>query len=358
MAGLLKKRPLIALAMLLLSLFVIVIPIREEESPRSSVPSLYTGDTIKCNILLDKTLKAKGYTIGYLYELFRLFEDDQGVFIELTPEHFDTAQWRLLADGTVDMLIVNYKDSVPENYQENFISGTHLDKEGVVCVTTKDNYSLIQTLNYWFNNVIHTNEFMDIGSKYYQKYRAQNHYGSRKFNSLSPYDNLIKRYSRPLGWDWRLVASLIYQESQFKAGVSSSRGAIGLMQIKESTGRRYGIDNIYDPEDNIKAGTSYLHSMFDNYTKKGADSLNAILITLAAYNCGEGRIEDCMSVAEHEGKNPLVWDDLKEIIPLLSAEEHYKKPDIKLGKFRGKETIRFVDEITQRYQQYKETVSM
>ena len=129
---------------------------------------------------------------------------------------------------------------------------------------------------------------------------------------------------------------MIYQESQFKAGVSSSRGAIGLMQIKESTGKKYGIENIYDPEDNIKAGTSYLQTIYNNYTKKGADSLNAILLTLAAYNCGEARIEDCMSLAQSEGKDPLVWDELKEVIPLLSTEEHYRKPDIKLGKFKGK----------------------
>lgn len=128
------------------------------------------------------------------------------------------------------------------------------------------------------------------------------------------------------------------------------------MQIKESTGKRYGIENIYDPEDNIKAGTSYLRSIYSNYTKKGADSLNAILITLAAYNCGEGRIEDCMSLAESEGRDPLVWDELKEVIPLLSTEEYYRKINIKLGKFKGKETIKFVDEITQRYEHYKDMI--
>ena len=65
-----------------------------------------------------------------------------------------------------------------------------------------------------------------------------------------------------------------------------------------------------------------------------------------------------MSLAQSEGKDPLAWNELKEVIPLLSAEEHYRKPDIKLGKFKGKETIRFVDEITQRYDHYKEMIPL
>jgi len=352
-----KKQRVRTIIVFLLVLLMIVAPI-EEESRLSSVPSLYAGDTIKCNMLLDKTLKAKGYTIGYLFELFNLFEDNLGIFLELAPKDFDTSQWNLLANGMVDMLIINCKDTVPNHYGKEFILGIPLNKDSVVCVATKDNYNLIQIINYWFNSLIHTNEFSDISNKYNRKYRAQSHYGESKFNSISPYDNIIKQYSRTLGWDWRLVSSLIFQESQFKAGVSSNRGAMGLMQVKENTVKKYGINNIYDPEENIKAGLSHLRSIYTNYSKMGVDSLNAILITLAAYNCGEGRIEDCMTLAESEGKNPLIWEDLKEVIPLLSVKEYYSRPEIKLGRFVGNETIRFVDEIIQRYNRYKEMVVM
>ena len=62
------------------------------------------------------------------------------------------------------------------------------------------------------------------------------------------------------------------------------------MQIKESVAKSYGVENIYNPQENIKAGTLHLKRLQNMYKKMGADSLNAILLTIAAYNCGEGRI--------------------------------------------------------------------
>ncbi len=59
---------------------------------------------------------------------------------------------------------------------------------------------------------------------------------------ISPYDQYIRKYSQQLGWDWRLLASLIYQESNFKTDVTSQVGASGLMQLMPTTAKRFGID--------------------------------------------------------------------------------------------------------------------
>jgi membrane-bound lytic murein transglycosylase F len=63
-------------------------------------------------------------------------------------------------------------------------------------------------------------------------------------------------------------------------------------------------------------------------------------------------MEDCMSITRQIGKNPLVWDDIKSAILLLREEEYYKNESVKLGKFKGKETLKYVDSILERFHKY------
>ena len=228
------------------------------EAEKTDVPSplLFAGDTLNCSIMLDKSLRAKGYTIGYLYELFQKFEQHQRCKINLNiVEQNAMQQWVMLITGKTDMLILNsQKDTVPTIFEDEVVSSSILDRDEDVCVVRKDNYNIIQSLNYWFPYFRQTQDYSHT-QRYHKSYRIADRNGAPiSRTTISPYDVYVKKYADILGWDWRLICSLIYQESKFKMGVSSSRGAIGLMQIKESVGKTYGIDDIYDPEQNIKAG--------------------------------------------------------------------------------------------------------
>ncbi|MDD2491068.1 MAG: transglycosylase SLT domain-containing protein, partial [Bacteroidales bacterium] len=169
---------------------------------------------------------------------------------------------------------------------------------------------------------------------------------------LSPYDDIIKRYSKTIGWDWRLLASLIYQESKFSMNTSSSRGAHGLMQIRQATADQFNIDDLFDPEQNIKAGTLLIKRLQRLYNKPQIDSVNQIKFVLAAYNAGEGRLDDIIKMAEHLGVESNNWDSLKDVIPQMRKREHLPANLLRLGQFKGTETIKFVDEILERYNTY------
>lgn len=330
------------------------------EAEKTDVPSplLFAGDTLNCSIMLDKTLRAKGYSIGYLYELFQKFENHQRCKINLTiVEQNAMQQWVQLITGKTDMLILNsQKDTVPSIFEDEVVSSSILDRDEDVCVVRKDKYNIVQTLNYWFPYFRQTQDYSQT-QRYHKSYRIADRNGAPiSRTTISPYDVYVKKYAPILGWDWRLICSLIYQESKFKMGVSSSRGAIGLMQIKESVGKTYGINDIYDPEQNIKAGICHLARLQKLYKKAGADSTNVIKLTLAAYNCGEGRLQDCMALAQQKGLDPLVWENLAEVIPLMKEEEHYKNDAVKLGRFNGGETLKFVELILERYGQYCQSV--
>ena len=78
---------------------------------------------------------------------------------------------------------------------------------------------------------------------------------------LSPYDELVKKYARQYGQDWRLITAQMYQESKFDPQATSWVGARGLMQIMPVTGHELGFTDLHDPEENIHAGVKYMSQL-------------------------------------------------------------------------------------------------
>lgn len=326
---------------------VTLIPQNDQEIQRKrfSLP-LYAGDTLSCYVMVNKSLSAKGDPLGYLFNILEDLEENQNCTVELTHnENHRESEWLQLIAGERDLLIIDaQKDSVPDIFLEDFVSSVPISDNEYFFVATKSNYKLIQTINYWFTNFSSTDEYKEI----YERFHTKQKY------TISPYDEAIKKYAKEIDWDWRLLAAVIYQESKFKMGLISSKGAIGLMQIKEDVAHKYGIENIYNPSENIKAGALYLRDIEKIYKNKGADSANVHKLTLAAYNAGNGRLKDVFRMAALQGKDTLVWDNLAEVIPLLRDKDYYKHPDLIYGKFNGGETINFVTEILDKYEYYKE----
>lgn len=104
------------------------------------------------------------------------------------------------------------------------------------------------------------------------------------YNVPEDLNNLIKNAASKYDLPENLIKSVIKQESNFNSEAVSGSGASGLMQLMPSTAKSLGVSNVFDPAENIDAGSKYLRNMLDRF---GGD----IELALAAYNAGPGNVE-------------------------------------------------------------------
>ena len=100
----------------------------------------------------------------------------------------------------------------------------------------------------------------------------------------APFGDLIQAAAARYSVDADLITSVIASESNFDPKAISRRNARGLMQLLPETAARLGVQNIFDPQENIDAGTRYLHDLLQRYR-------NDLALTLAAYNAGPQRVQ-------------------------------------------------------------------
>jgi len=332
---------------------LIIISSTKEDIITDRDPVILEGTEFKALINIQGGIFLKsGHPVGFHFDLLNRFSEHQRCIIKIKPVT-DCNPWEELALGRVDIVVADAgKDTIPDDYSHLFISSLELNEFEQVWVVTKENYNLLQNMNYWFGYFQNSKDYRTLVNNYYRTYTRVNFTGGA-VSKLSPYDSIIKSYSSSIGWDWRLLASLIYQESKFSMGAKSGRGAYGLMQIRSATAKQFGIENIYDPEQNIKAGTLMIKRLLNLYKSDDIDSVNRIKFALAAYNAGEGRVDDIRRLAEHKGANPNNWDSTKMIITHMKNSEKIPDGILKLGNFKGTETLKFVEEVLDRYENYK-----
>jgi membrane-bound lytic murein transglycosylase F len=184
--------------------------------------------------------------------------------------------------------------------------------------------------------------------------------GSRYSRAILSYRPIIRKYAKRYGFDWRLIAAQIMQESKFHETARSPVGARGLMQLMPETARtltrELDVEHILlNPRDNIAAGIYHLKKQYDYFPE--ADIPNRTRLGLASYNCGAGRIFDAQNIARYYQVSPYVWETIGEYITMLKSTDWELHLQIwplgrpKHGYFYGyKETITYVDNVWELYQ--------
>lgn len=209
----------------------------------------------------------------------------------------------------------------------------------------------------WISTFVKSSNYKAIYRKYFISHRfkgfKRNRYHSRHGGQISEFDDIVKRVCSESSWDWRLILSLIYQESRFDPYAESWVGAEGLMQLMPTTAAQLGVEDVNDPEQNILGGVKYLNSLDEIFKEKVPDPEERVKFVLAAYNVGVGHIIDGRKLAKKYGKSPMIWDDnVATYIKNKSMKKFYADPIVKWGYCRGQETFDFVRDIEERYRAY------
>ncbi len=300
-------------------------------------------DTLRCGILARDALATRGHRLGLLYEIFRKFEKDNSCHISVELFSTEEEVVNSLVYGLKDMSIVQYNVNV-DSLAPDLFSSIGMSEQNCRVVCRAENYSYLAKFSSWFRLFRNTSDYEKLTHRFRHNLPS----------STGPYDDIIKTAAAELHWDWRLLSALIYQESRFMIGLSSSRGAIGLMQIKQYTADKYGIKDIYDPRQNLKAGTMFLKELQDKFRNMGCDSLNSVLFAIASYNCGDVRICDAMKIAEQKGLDCCQWNDVRTILPLM-RNAHFCKSfrNVRTTSFRGQRAVDYVDDVLELFEEYK-----
>ena len=223
----------------------------------------------------------------------------------------------------------------------------------------KTNSGLAAAINEWFEENQNAPQYKRIVKRYFEMSKMPGDEPAPIISSeqISIFDHYFKEYARQIDWDWRLLASISYQESKFLTNRVSWAGAAGLMGLMPKTAENFDVstDQLGNPEDNIKAAAGLIKKLNQIYSSVENEE-ERIKFILAAYNAGSGHVNDAQALAEKYGKNPMKWDAVDEYLKLKRLPEYYNDPVCKSGYFRGVETNNYVRSVIERWRYYQEKV--
>ncbi len=224
----------------------------------------------------------------------------------------------------------------------------------------KDSPLLAKALNDWFKENGNTPIYQSIIKKYFElsKQPFDGDYEIPKNlpkGAISVYDDLFKKHAKGTDYDWYFLAAICYHESRFQNNLISWAGAAGIMGLMPRTAKSLGLtsEDRMNPDLSIGAAVELLDRLDNIFRKIGSNSERMKFI-LAAYNAGNGHVNDAQALALKYGANPYIWEgNVQKYLELKSNPEYYNDPLCKSGYFRGGETIKYVDNVLSTIERFK-----
>ena len=284
--------------------------------------------------------------IGFNYALLNAFSDYTGLKVNIESRPVSDGCWRNLVAGNYQLMAFEARDSlpIPPEFANNVLLSMPIRDNMVWAVPMKNEY-LVNYVNVFLQDIKRNGRYQDIERRHYRSYHIEPFLDSDlKANALSPYDDIVKKYGNFTGVDWRLLSAIIYQESRYNMATTSMRNAKGLMQVLESTAAHYGVDDVYDPELNVKAGTLHFSHLVSAFSDEGMSDEEIIKFALAAYNAVEARIAQCRRAADSLGLGRNKWEEVARAFDSMP-------------NFGGREETRsYVEKVMAKFEDYKRII--
>lgn len=342
---------------------------REERGVSFSRPYHYATETVVGGMNeapMSTALDLEGRTLhvrpdsSYRRTLDRLREQGIGLEIgEVPPELETETVLGRVGDGEYELTVADSHLLELERNWRDDLQGLMELGEPVShgWAVREENPRLLEAVNDFWNRNFRSTDYNILYRRYFlDEGRIRSHRDERVDvvggGQLSPFDDLVRESAEEYDFDWRLLVSLMFQESEFNPEARSWIGARGLMQVMPRTAREFGVDpaQLEDPEVNIPMGTRYLDWTRDRWPER-LSAANRVWFALAAYNAGVGHVRDARRLAAQKGWDPDEWfGNVEEAMLLLSRPEYHR--NARHGYVRGSEPYNYVRNIRDRYRAY------
>lgn len=280
-----------------------------------------------------------GHPAGFHFELLDDFSDLLGLNLQIKVSDSLDECFRLLKSGLVDVFAGVFDTLVADSAFHLIPITTPVEtgKTFAWVILKHDNDSSFNdAIQLWLDD-FKGNQMKRTFYRYFSGSKIRCDSAFMITDRICCYDELFKAEAAKYGWDWRLLASIIYQESHFKSDLESDKGAYGLMQLMPVTMEKYGIDYESSVEEQLEAGIKVLNHFNRELPESITDSVERIHFILASYNAGMGHVLEARHRAEKHGKDSNIWTNNVDF-------------------YTPRQTYFFVQEITKRYSHYKNLI--
>lgn len=267
--------------------------------------------------------------------------DMAGMLVGVAEEAIDYT----VADSTLFQIYRNYLPEIRVGFE------MASDDQLAWAFPRRHDRSLLEHAEAYLSRARDSGFIAQLEERYYSRSERFDYVGTRRFmrdfrDKLPAYRDLFQKAGAAQQLDWRLLAAIGYQESHWDPDAVSPTGVRGIMMLTQSTAGFIGIDDRVDPAQSIRGGADYLMQIKERFPKSITEP-DRTWFALASYNVGYGHVQDARRIAEGLGKNPNLWLNLKETLPLLAQRKYYEHT--RHGYARGWEPVMYVENIRNYY---------
>ena len=271
-----------------LTVVLLLIPVRRTDTVSAPAPE----GTLTCAI--------PSQDAEFHRSLVKKYAEDKSLDFHIIQSE-DPGTLDSLRTGALDLVVAND----PPDSLLTGLATSRAFADGSVWAVREDEVEALRHINQWITELTASARFNRMQKRYFSGKTVS-------LTSISQYDNILRTSADSIGWDWRLLAAVVYHESRFHNGANSSKGAVGLMQIRS---KRYPEELLLNPAANIAVGSRYLSKLQGMFADTAADSTEAIKFALAAYNIGEGKVGQLIETTLELGQDASRWDNVKTMLP-------------------------------------------
>jgi membrane-bound lytic murein transglycosylase F len=343
------------IAIMDLHLSEFLLPLFERSIPHSrSYPVLVTGNK-KNSAKVQQIVVSSDFFAKCFFNADSPYHDYP---IQIINDYSTEELFEQVDNGEILYLICDYNQAITlipfySNVQILEKAGPQFERRWIL---NKRNLKLNEKINHWLLDFKKTRKYRWLLRKYFtpESKLITTSFAKKHKKGISEYDEIIKKYAQQYGFDWRFVASIICQESKFIAGLTGKGESYGLMHLMPVTMEYYGISGDFGEDANILAGVKHLNSIRKDFDDIDDEEEKRFFIA-ASYNAGRGHIFDAQRLCAKNEEDPKKWKNVSKYLRMKSNRDVVANPAVKSGFYPGSHTVKYTQQVMNRYNAYKAT---